>query len=142
MYCTGKPIQLEVSFYELTDDIANLQISHSQCYEMFLKKFSLGSPKLRELSFSYLSHDGGIEFDGLHQKFPELVSISFNSGSVKNSDIDEFLKQNPQLKQLEAINCDFDDCILQSVVKYVPEIEEITRYFVQQKYHKIFWSVA
>lgn len=58
----------------------------------------------------------------------EYFSFSCMAG-LKNSDVEECLKKNPQLKRIKLSICsEVDDCIFQTIAKYVPEIESIRYY--------------
>lgn len=136
-YCVGESIALYLSCFDLTDELAFLmkpmlgrvqELSVSSCRfgKVFVTKLPLWSPKLRESYYSGNVPLNG-EFDGIHQEFPKLEHIHFSySAVVKNSDIVQFLEQNPQVKKLDMDYCDnIDDNIFQSIVKSPCHIEEL-----------------
>lgn len=140
VYWTGTSIELEISEYDITDEIAllmlptlarmhKLQFSHCKLSALILRNLPLWSPKLRQLKFvaNYFQKNV-IKFDALHQKFPKLKLISFISeSSVNKIDVEQYLEQNPQLKQLEIIECcGIDDNVSQPIAKYEPKLERIT----------------
>lgn len=140
-YCTGTSIRLAVCNLNLSDDIALLMVPlltrarklgfhHTQLGELSLKKLALWSPELRELHFNDDDEDerGEKQFTCLRGKFPKLESLSFEgiSYSVDQSDIEEFLKQNSQLKKLDILCCrSIDDSIFQTIAKCVPGFEKV-----------------
>lgn len=113
--------------------LKKLSFHNCICSSFFVRTLSFRSPELRELHFSYnLEHPNrdGKECEvsnTLYQSFPKLELISFKGRSnVKNIDIDEFLKLNPQLRKIGFVHCqNIDGSIFQSIAKYVPDIEAI-----------------
>lgn len=140
---THSPFNFKLVEFDITDEIANLiipllervrvlQIVDCEHSESILTNLSAWAPGLRELRFAG-SLDWQIEgdrvalFESLRQSFPKLESFSFQANvDVENGDIEGFLKQNPQLKQIKLSYCDkIDEGIFQSIGKYAPRIEKI-----------------
>lgn len=83
--------------------LQKLEFTRCQLGKVFSKKLPLWSPELRELEFSFCTLS---KKDGIRQRFPKLESIGFRLiWDVKNSDMAEFLHQNPQLKQIAIYHC-------------------------------------
>lgn len=139
-HCLEMLTDLNLCFVKITDDMAiderplfrNLRTLHLNGCEypdLFLKMLPIWSPELRKL----VLHSRGsslrtkVSFDGLCQTFPKLVTVSFvYNHDLTYRDIEEFLKCNPQLKEIEIVDYfEVNACIIQSIAKYVPEIETI-----------------
>lgn len=115
---THSPFNFKLVEFDITDEIASLiipllervrvlQIVDCEHSESILTNLSAWAPGLRELRFAG-SLDWQIEgdrvalFESLRQSFPKLESFSFQANvDVENGDIEGFLKQNPQLKQIK-----------------------------------------
>lgn len=123
----GESIELALVHAVITDDSsASLIVPllgrahtlefHGKISGIILNNLPRWSPELRKLKYQFGSNDGD-EFTGLHQKFPKLESLVFGKiNGVKNSDIKEFLKQNPQLKRMDLSSCaNVDDRIFLSI---------------------------
>lgn len=146
-HCGRSLIELELVDCNLTYDVAvtlrflfrhlqKLSLRDCQYSKLFGRMIPAWSPELRELHFSYESErvrekDGCAQkmpFDDILQRlFPNLTSISFRQiFNLKSTDLDEFLKQNPQLKYFGLIDCqNVDGRIFQLIAKHVPTIETI-----------------
>lgn len=149
MYWTEMSIEFEISEFDITDEIAllmlptlarmrKLQFSHCKLNALMLRNLPLWSPKLRQLKFvANYFQTNVLTFNALHQKFPKLKLISFISeNSVNNIGVEQYLEQNPQLKQLEIIECcGIDDNVSQSIAKYLPKLERIT-FFSDKRTHR------
>lgn len=124
LHCVGESIEICLKDFDITDEIANLMqpllsrvrkihLKDCQWGEVFLKNLPFWSPKLREFECEW--RDSKYEdqyFDSLHQRFSMLESISFlRTRNLRNSDIQEFLNQNPQLKRIELIDCNNVDAV-------------------------------
>lgn len=132
LYFIGKFTKLLVDGFDITDNIAllmvpvlervqKLEFTRCQFGKVFSKKLSLWSPELRELEFSFCTLS---KKDGIRQRFPKLESIGFRFiYDMKNSDMEEFLHQNPQLEQIAIYQC----TMLKTWTK---------------KWKRMFWSVA
>lgn len=65
---------------------------------------------------------------------PKLVSLTMRSiGTATGIDLGNFLSKNQQLRKLKIVNCGQFDGLLQSVAKYIPNIEKLS---IQAKYMK------
>lgn len=142
-YC-GNSVKLILNDFNITDELAFLMlpllgraenISFFCCRfrRVFLKNMRLWSSELRNVRFWSCK----LSKRTIRQKFPQLESICFRiMNKVKNSDIEQFLEQNPQLKQFEMVFCEqLDDTIFQSIARYVPEIEEL-RFITKNRTNK------
>lgn len=142
MYCVGALIQLELICFDITDELAlimrpligrlrSLCVKKCAMGDAISKHLSIWSPELHKLHFSMceLSRKDGADKAsyGLYQHFPKLECIIFHSiKDVKHGDIEEILKQNPQLKRIGMACCNhLNDSIFELFAKYVPEIENI-----------------
>lgn len=142
LYCTGKSIKLKLNYVVLSAEIAlamrpllarvhELEFFDCRCEEMILKRLPLWSPELHALKFwtCHMPNDKPkMRFDGLNQKFPKLQLISLRGAkNVKNSNIGEFLKKNPQLSEIHVKHCaSLTDNIFYPIVEYTPNIEKIS----------------
>lgn len=139
-YCVGEAVVLQFSNFDLNDGIVNrmrpllvrvrqIELFNCQPGKLFLENLPFWAPELRILSYESCKGSNGEEmrFESLHRKFPKMEAMRFScADNLKNSDIEEFLKKNPQLKGLGAYTCRrIDDGIFRSIVKHVPKIEEI-----------------
>lgn len=109
--------------------------------EILLKMLPWWCPELRELRFfaiisqyeENLSLDPGrpkLSLDGLHQPLRKLVKLTIdNVPDLKNNDIEQILKLNPQLREIGMIytprNDVLDDSILNIIAKHVPLVESL-----------------
>lgn len=141
-YCVGAFIEMKIFDYDITDENARrmmpllaraqkLQFSGCKWSKTILKNLSLWSPQLRELKFLQYNdrdEDSMMHFDIFRLNFPKLESISFWWNShAENIKIEEFLKLNPQLTQIELFSGDtLDASIFHWIFKYVPGIERIS----------------
>lgn len=140
---THSPFNFKLVEFDITDEIANLiiplldrvrvlQIVDCEHTKLILTNLSAWAPEMRELRFVgsldwQFDGDRVALFESLRQKFPKLESFSFQANvDVENGVIEEFLKQNSQLKQIKLSYCDnIDEGIFQSIGKYAPRIEKI-----------------
>lgn len=156
-YCTGTSIRLAVCNLNLSDEIALLMVPlltrarklsffQTRLGKLSLKKLAFWSPELRELHFTDEDEEerGEEQFTCLRGKFPKLESLSFEDirYSVDQSDIEEFLKLNSQLKKLDILCCrSIDDSIYRTIAKCVPGFEKVnfcTKRGVSQSTAKYF----
>lgn len=137
-YCTGESIDLNIRQFDITDEIAlllqsllarvrKLEFYGCEISKLILQSLSIWSPELRELMFTLHDDEKAIPFESLRQCLPKLKFISFKCNShITNIDIEEILKQNLQLKQIEILLCEkLGDNILPLIAKYVPDIESL-----------------
>lgn len=140
-YCGGSLVELNLRHFKITDEISlvmwpvlsSLQkLSLIQCEfsELFLKMLPACAPELRNLdllSNRVIEKRKAIQLDGLQQSYDKLANICFMGiNDVKNIDIEELVKRNPQLKQIHIMHCrNLDDNIFQSIATHVPHIETL-----------------
>lgn len=141
-YCSGTLVELDLVDFVITDEITlimrpllenlkKLTFHDCQFSKLFLEMLPLWSSELRELKFDCIhpleDEEQILRFAGLHQPFRELVKISFEYiDDLKNNTIEEMLKCNSQLKEIEILFCrNLDYHIFQSIGEHVPEIENM-----------------
>lgn len=139
-YCSETLQELVLWNFYLTEDTAlllrpllrsihRLRIEkHSLC-DLFLKMLPEWAPELRELELDNLNSNSDqekIRFVGLQPRFQHLERFSLKSVSrVDNDDVEEFLKWNPQLKQIELDGMNVTRTIYDLIFKHVPKIESV-----------------
>lgn len=134
-YCSGTILNLTLCEFKISGEIAmmlrpvlasvqELTLSGGQWDALFLWMLPEWSPDLRKLTLEYINPH---QISGLHQAYPKLTKLKLTGvDEAKNSDIEEFLKRNPQLKQISIITCDrIDNNIFKSIATYTPQIEKI-----------------
>lgn len=131
-------IELELDSYIDIDDFAfrmrsvlerlqKLKLICCAFSKSFWKALPLWALEMKDLEISHTSIKNAVHFEGLHQPFRKLEKISFvGVNELRNKYVGGILKHNSQLKEIVLYWCrDLDDRILQSIVKYVPNIESI-----------------
>lgn len=139
MYWTEISINLVIYRFDINDEIASImRPSLARVWKLLffecemtkstLKNLLSWSPELLGLEYACceLSNNEETEFQSLRGKFPKLESIFLMVvENINSTDIDDILKENPQLKQIKIFSCmKLADGIFQSIAKYVPEIEK------------------
>lgn len=140
LYCVGETIKLRLCGFDITDEISTLMVPllgrvhkliliYCKMGKVFMNHLPLWSPEMRDLTVnaynSYVdpNHESP-QLNQLRQKCPKLEFMELLG--VKNADIEEFLKQNSQLREIRwSFGGNHSDSILQLIAKYVPEIERI-----------------
>lgn len=153
-YCVGTSVDLEISIYDfnITNEIAllmvpllarakSLSFNSTQLDKTFLENLPSWAPELHELRIDNDDYEEENQLKNLRHKFPKLETLSFYElRQLEHSDIEEFLKQNPQIKEFGFTLCNrLDDSILRSLAKYVPGIEKLdfcTKRFTMQSHIK------
>lgn len=139
-YCVGKSIKLKLNNVALSSEVALAMrplLTNTQLLEFFdchqedviLKHLATWSPELRELKYWTCNseEEKRTSFNGLHHHFPKMESISLRgTKGVENRDFVEFLKKNPQLKQVNVSHCNkLTANIYRSMAEFTPTIEQI-----------------
>lgn len=143
LYCTGSLTELSVVSCDITVETGNtlrpmflhlhkLSLISCRCSKIFGQTLSFWSPEIRQLKFetNILISDHrwfrNID-DVLRQSFPKLMFFSLRDmSSIKNDDLEEFLKLNTQLKKIRLIGCrKIDVGCFKSMATHVPDIEAI-----------------
>lgn len=139
-HCGGTLIELELCNYgfKITTHVAEmfrplltglriLTTRETDISGTFLRMLPLWSPELKELK---LEKSQTLFPSGFNQNFPKLESVSFlHMKFVKFANIEEMLKNNPQLKRIEISgtqNIDKDDIIIRLIAQHSLQAEEIT----------------
>lgn len=139
-YCAEGFIKLELSSFDITDEIAilmspllgrvqRLHFENCKLDDRFLTNLPFWSPELRELVYSagHRSNQQRNRLDFWHQKFPKLESIDFSyTKNVSDRDVEKLLMHHPQLKQIRFTLCEnLSNYIIWCIVEFVPDIEKI-----------------
>lgn len=143
-YCSGTLTGLAFSGIDLTDEmlrlirpmlgrLQKLGLFEVTIGESFVNMLPLWSPELRVLTLllrdnrNATAETSAMRFDGLHQPFKKLQKISlYFAGTLKSVDIEEMLKANPQLKEIELGRCrNLDNQVVRSIVNCTPDIETL-----------------
>lgn len=136
-YCSETLQELVLWNYFVTDDTAlllkplllslhRLRIEKFSLGDLFLRMLPKWAPELRELEYECIDDkvvSGEAQFVGLQAHFHKLERISLKRVSgVRKDTVEELLKQNPQLKNIEV---DCDGVHVEMIVKHAPHIESI-----------------
>lgn len=138
-YCGGKLQELVLWNFYLTEETAlllrplllsihRLRIEkHS--LDLFLKMLPEWAPELRELEIDNMisnSDQDVVRFVGLQPQFQNLERFSLKSVShVNNDDVEEVLKWNPQLKEIELDGLNVTRNIYELIFEHVLKIENV-----------------
>lgn len=77
--------------------------------QVFLDKLPFWTPELRELKLLILMEIIELRFDGL-KNYRNLVKVSFqHADGLKINDVEELLKCNPKLKEIQLWGCWYID---------------------------------
>lgn len=139
VHCNTSLVDLELVDFKLTGRIAPKmrpvlkrlkKLTFHQCRfsALFLEMLPRWCRELQELKFDCIMAHKGIDvFAGLHQSFQKLTRISFGYvDELKCNDIDEILKFNPQVKEIELLfDRHLDYRIFKSIADRVPGVEQI-----------------
>lgn len=164
LYCVGESIKLRLCGFDINDEISfqmlpvlgrvhKLILIFCKMGKVFMNHLPLWSPKMREFTVkaynSYIDPDHEQpQLDQLRENGPKLEFMELLG--VKNADIGEFLKLNPQLREIRStFGGNHTDSMLPLIAKYVPKIERIefgtkmktnrdnTKYFAQMRELKL-----
>lgn len=139
-YCSGTLIQLSLFAPSITDNsmrmmkpllefLQTLEMRHLAIGQSFLDMLA-ECPKLRELKLSIgverFRAKKKLKFDRLFS-LKNLVKISLTTfWDLQNSDIDELLHHNLQMKEIELEYCQKLDChIFRSIANHTPNVEKL-----------------
>lgn len=142
LYCAGTLIEINLVGFDIDDDIAlmirsvlfnlrELRLERCKFGNLFLEMLPFCAPELREMHFYYIRHLNDewkwVKFYGLHQPFENLTKLTLHHiDDVKNIDIEEFLKWNPQVRQIDISACgNLSDAIYRSIGIHTPHIETL-----------------
>lgn len=135
-YCSPKLIKLVLCEFDVTDTIAHeMRPVLRHLRELDLDSCTFGGEFLEVLS-KYSRHQLDLlslvgkcyetSFAALIQNFPKPKKLVLFGMNLGNSDIEEILKQNPQLEKIhfgESEN--LDDGIFQFIAEHVPQIDAL-----------------
>lgn len=132
LYCCNISIRTENALRPLLLHLNKLSLRKCIYSRRFAQMLSIWSPEMRELLLIQDHHGNKTSYEMqvdviLRQSFPKLVLLSLEKiNNVKNNDLEEFLKLNPQLKKIGLIGCkNLDSSYFKSLATYVPNIEGI-----------------
>lgn len=136
-----KVLALELAGFNLTDELVHtlqpllsglqtLKLTWMDWCDFFWKMLPTWSPELRDLEIKMQFRKNNpvpVMTPLLKQSFTKLQSISFQGVHyTRFTNIEVFLKSNPQIKRIKFISCyRLDDSIFQYLAKHVPGIESI-----------------
>lgn len=126
-HCGENLIELKLCHFDMTQEMASVMrtvLVRLQKFELHwgefrpqLKMLSTWCPELQELQM-----DGRLPHEGWNQQFPKLKKIKFCCDTDRSK---EFVKSNPQLKEIELSGFNLDPTIFRVIGDYAIDIETL-----------------